>query len=285
MSINEESLQRPTRIILNFAHRCNMSCEWCYVPFQGDRPDPAICKRIVERSSEIGFKILTFGGGDPMQYWFLPQLIAYAKKCGLFVHVDTNGIGLECKNATVSLLNEGIDLLGLPLDGPRAEIHDQMRSTTSHFKLVLDRLIWLTPFMHKVKINTFVSQHNINEILEIAPIIARFRPSRWSLYQYWPLSHGKRAMARHVISTEQFLTVMKRLPTVPDGVRVEVNPLPIRRLTYPFVSHDGTIYIHNETDESSYKTLGSIFDQAVITELFAQCGPEREVAQSRYHPQ
>jgi MoaA/NifB/PqqE/SkfB family radical SAM enzyme len=259
-----------------------MSCEWCYVPFAGDRPDPAVCKRIIERSAEIGFEVFTFGGGDPMLYEFLPELIASAKKRGLFVHVDTNGIGLQCTQATVSLLNQGIDLLGLPLDGPRAEIHDRMRSTQSHFELALDRLTWLRPFMCKVKINTFVSKFNVNAIPEMVPLIARLGPSRWSLYQYWPLSHGKTAMTRHVILDEQFSTIMGRLPTVIDRVRVEVNPLPVRRLTYPFVSHDGMIYIHDEMDESSYKMLGPIFDDAVIAELFAKCGMEREEAKSRY---
>jgi len=259
-----------------------MSCEWCYVPFAGDRPDPAFCKHIIERSAEVGFEVFTFGGGDPMLYEFLPELITSAKQFGLFVHVDTNAIGLQCTQATVSLLTEGIDLLGLPLDGPRAEIHDRMRSTQSHFEMVVERLTWLRPFMSKVKINTFVSKCNASAIPEMVPLIARLRPSRWSLYQYWPLSHGKRVMTRHVISDEHFLTTMGKLPALIDRVRVEVNPLPVRRLTYPLVSHDGMIYIHDETDESSYRTLGSIFDDTVITELFAKCGREREEAKSRY---
>jgi MoaA/NifB/PqqE/SkfB family radical SAM enzyme len=271
-----------TRIVLNFAHRCNMSCEWCYVPFAGERPDLAVCKRIIERSAAIGFKVFTFGGGDPMLYEFLPELIASAKNCGLFVHVDTNGIGLQHTDATVSLLTQGIDLLGLPLDGPTADVHNRMRSTESHFDVALDRLSWLRPFMAKVKINTFVSKCNVDTIPEMLPLIARFGPSRWSLYQYWPLSHGKTAMTRHVITDEQFSTMIGKLPPVIDGVRIEVNPLSVRRLTYPFVSHDGTIYIHDETDDSSYKMLGPIFDDVVITELFAKCGTEREEAKSRY---
>ena len=259
-----------------------MSCEWCYVPFAGERPDPAVCKRIIERSAAIGFEVFTFGGGDPFLYQFLPELIALAKNRGLFVHVDTNGIGLQCTQATISLLTEGIDLLGLPLDGPRADIHDRMRSSESHFGLALDRLSWLRPFMAKIKINTFVSKGNIYTIPEMVPLIARLGPSRWSLYQYWPLSHGKTAMTRHLISDEQFSSMTEKLPAIIDGVRVEVNSLSVRRLTYPFVSHDGTIYIHDETDYSSYRILGPIFDDEVITELFARCGTEREESKSRY---
>jgi MoaA/NifB/PqqE/SkfB family radical SAM enzyme len=259
-----------------------MSCEWCYVPFVGERPDPVVCERIIERSAEIGFEVFTFGGGDPLLYGFLPDLLALARRCGLFVQVDTNGIGLECTDATVSLLTNDIDLLGLPLDGPRSDIHDRMRSATSHFELVIDRLTWLRPFMSKVKINTFVSKRNANTIREMVPLIARLGPSRWSLYQYWPLSQGKAAIARHVISDEQFSITTGKLPAIIDGVRVEVNPIPARRLTYPFVSHDGTVYIHDQKDESSYEILGSIFEEAVITELLAKCGTEREEAQSRY---
>jgi MoaA/NifB/PqqE/SkfB family radical SAM enzyme len=180
------------------------------------------------------------------------------------------------------LLTEGIDLLGLPLDGPRADIHNRMRSTESHFGVALDRLLWLRPFMAKIKINTFVSKFNVDTIPEMVPLIARLGPSRWSLYQYWPLSHGKTAITRHSISDEQFSTMIEKLPATIDGVLIEVNPLSVRRLTYPFVSHDGTIYIHDETDDSSYRMLGPIFDDNVITELFARCGVEREESKSRY---
>jgi hypothetical protein len=89
-------------------------------------------------------------------------------------------------------------------------------------------------------------------------------------------------MLRHVISGEQFSTMIGKLSAIIDGVQVEANPLSVRRRTYPFVSHDGTIYIHDETDHSSYKILGPIFDDEVIKELFAKCGAEREEAKSRY---
>ena len=259
-----------------------MDCEWCYVPFMGEGPDPDICNRIIERSAQLGFKIITLAGGDPMLYSFLPELIESAKKCGLFVHVDTNGIGLQCTDKTASLMGERIDLLGLPLDGPRAEIHNQMRSARSHFELVLDRLIWLAPFAHKIKINTFVSSRNANTILEMTPLIESCNPSRWSLYQYWPLSLGRIAAGEHSISNERFLEIVERLPALVGRAQVEINSLPLRRLTYPFVSHEGTIYAHNQNDQSAYESLGPIFDDAVMAELFARCGAERENAASRY---
>lgn len=273
---------RPSRIVLNFAHRCNMSCKWCYIPFGGTKPNPDLCKRVVERIAEIGFRVITLGGGDPMMYAFLPEVIECANRCGLFVHVETNGIGFQCTDGTASLLEGRIGLLGLPLDGPRAEIHNRMRSANSHFELVVNRLAWLAPFMDKVKINTLVSAENVDSIADMVPLIRQYAPSRWSLYQYWPLSLGKSASFEHRISNEQFSLVTTELPTLLGRTRVEVNPLPLRRLTYPFVSHAGIVYLHHPTDTSSYQSLGSIFDDDVVAELFSRCGAERENAVSRY---
>ncbi len=160
-----------------------------------------------------------------------------------------------------------------------------MRLATSHFDLVLDRLAWLKPFMHKVKINTFVSIKNAASINEMVPLIARLGPSCWSLYQYWPLSLGASAAADHLISTEQFSSVVGSLPASIDCVRVEVNPIPVRRLTYPFVSHEGNLYLHHPTDGSSYQSLGSIFSADSVARMFALCREERGNALPRYRAQ
>jgi MoaA/NifB/PqqE/SkfB family radical SAM enzyme len=250
----------------------------------GRPPDAVTCKRIVERSAQIGFKVITFGGGDPMLYSFLPDLIEAAKYCGLFVHVDTNAIGLQCTPETAKLLVSGIDLLGLPLDGPRPEIHNQIRSASSHFELVLGRLKWLAPFRHKTKINTLVSKFNARSISEMVSLIKDLSPARWSLYQYWPLSFGKNVANKHLISAQEFSHCMDALPALIDEVRVEANPIPLRRLTYPFVAQDGTVYLHHISDPSAYEFLGPIFNDEVVAEMFRRCGPERENALSRYAP-
>jgi MoaA/NifB/PqqE/SkfB family radical SAM enzyme len=281
--MNEQNeLRGPTRIVFNFAYRCNMDCQWCYVPFEGRAPELELCRRIITRIAELGFKVLTLGGGDPMMYPFLFELVASAKKSGLFVHVDTNGISLQCTDAVAEFISTGIDLLGLPLDGPRPEIHNQMRSTRSHFELIVNRLSWLSPYIHKVKINTFVSKCNVEEIPEMVPLINRFAPSRWSLYQYWPLSLGQRATTQHLISDAQFAEMTERLEAIADHIRVEINALPSRKLTYPFVSHEGLVYVHDDVDQSKYKSLGQIFDDRVMSSIFASCGSERENAESRY---
>jgi hypothetical protein len=88
----------------------------------------------------------------------------------------------------------------------------------------------------------------------------------------------------HQLSEEAFITAAAsacRLPTL-DGVEVEVNPLMSRRLTYPFVDHEGGAYVHSERSRGEYDRVGSIFDDRVAEAMLGACGPERLAARSRY---
>jgi MoaA/NifB/PqqE/SkfB family radical SAM enzyme len=259
-----------------------MSCAWCYVPFGGPRPDPGYCWRIVERVAEIGFQVITFGGGDPMMYPFLPDIVSAAKSRGLFVHIDTNGIGLRCSAKSMRFLESQVDLIGLPLDGPDAATHNRMRSSPAHFDLLMAKLEWLSAIANKMKINTIVTAENGRAVIDMLTLVGQIAPARWSLYQYWPLSTGALVTVQHRISDGDFAEATRGLPQRIGTTCVEVNPLPVRRLTYPFVSQDGSVYVHSGSDLTAYDPLGSIFDDGTVASIMERCGPEREGATSRY---
>lgn len=284
MAHKETSPEHPTRIIFNFAHRCNMACKWCYIPFGSAAPDPEICRRIVARCAEIGMSVVTFGGGDPFLYPFIGDLIRVAKKSDLFVHVDTNGIGLRQNVDNARLLSTEIDLIGLPLDGPDAATHGAMRSSPQHFDLLMQRLKWLLPFRAKTKLNTIVTAVNVCTLGMISELVRTINPARWSIYQYWPLSHGIAADAEHHLDDAAFdsATAPIRARGAVGAVHVEVNPLLSRRLTYPFVGSDGALYVHAPAALQDYDVIGSIFEDAAVAELFRRCRSERAVALSRY---
>ena len=197
-------------------------------------------------------------------------------------HVDTNGIGLRCNDKTFRFLESDVDLIGFPLDGPNGATHNEMRSSTTYFDLLMSKLSWASPIANKTKINTIVTAVNADVVINMIELIRKIAPARWSLYQYWPLSIGSRAADQHAISDESFLLATKSLPKYIGPTYVELNSLSARRLTYPFVSHDGTVYSHDLSDLTAYEALGSIFDDATMLELMKRCGPERQNAISRY---
>jgi len=228
--------------------------------------------------------VITLGGGDPFQHRFLPDLVRLAKESGLIVHIDTNGIALRETSENYRLIESGVDLLGLPLDGSDEMLHGTMRSSPRHFRLVMEKLKWLDGLRAKIKLNTIVTAVNASRLGDLADLVGALQPARWSIYQYWPLSMGAAVWEKHALGDATFRAATGPLATFErlSSIHVEVNSQACRRLTYPFVSHTGELYVHSAVSPRDYEPLGSIFDDAVVAELKRRCGPERSNAQSRY---
>lgn len=274
-----------SRVVLNFSHRCALTCEWCYVPFETTRAQRTIVASIVDRVASLGFHTVTFGGGDPFQYSYLADLAQRAKAAGLNVHVDTHGKSLTQSQANQQLVIGAIDLLGLPLDGPNSDVHDGMRNAPGHFDIVMKRLRWLKTIGTRIKVNTIVSRRNVDSLTELVPLVLELAPWRWSVYQYMPLGPGAQVSAVHSLELTEFHSVIGRVKERlgANGVSIlEVADKDSRRSTYPIVHHDGSVFVHSNENAQVLQPVCSIFDSQARYEIDKACGPERRAAVTRY---
>lgn len=272
------------RAILNFEHRCNLPCNWCYVPFVRNKPDFSVTNRVLTRLVEHGISQITIGGGDPTMYREWHGLVETAKRGGLFVHLDTNGIGLRDRDSDKATLRSYVDLIGIPIDGPTALIHGLVRGQPKHFDIVIDRIRWLREIGIAIKINTIVTSMNFAMLKETAELIQSIAPSTWSVYEYWPLAAGGERREKWDEQEGSLAEAIAGLPQYVGKTRVEKNYRHTRRLTYPIVAHDGDVYIHSASDIDQLHSLGSIFDSDVLEKAFASCSEERVEARKRYLP-
>lgn len=243
-----------------------MTCDFCYIPFdKTEAVDPETLLRIVNRCHEIGVQIITFGGGDPLNLRSFGELARAARSLGLFVHVDTNGLGLT--HDFMRRWGTNIDLLGLPLDGATPNTHDTMRSFVGHFELMAkkraDLLAMPAEQRPMLKINTVVSKANVQEILQMRSIIEESHAKIWSLYQYWPLESNSSARQRHSLSNKDFADATSGLARI-EGTRIELNPYSTRAHTSCFTSTTGEAYAHNPNNGNEYMKIGSIFDSEFV---------------------
>ncbi|WP_081678637.1 radical SAM protein [Desulfocurvibacter africanus] len=275
---------RPSRAVLNFTHKCAMSCDWCYVPFGTPPPTLVMVNRIISRIAELGFNSITIGGGDPFQYPFISDALRHANSSGLFVHVDTNGRNLRQSATNLSLIEEAVDLIGLPLEGSKSQIHGQMRNSPNHFDLVCRRVKWLSKLRDRLKINTVVSALNANNMLELGELMKIIAPARWSLYQYWPLGPAIRAATKHSINDSEFAecTSILTATTKNSNFTLEINNRESRRESYPIIHHDGKIFVHRAFPFSEFTSLGNIFDSNALHLINSTCSGERPQTISRY---
>lgn len=274
----------PERVIFNFLERCNMSCPYCYCPFDGRASDITLWKRIVDRLAQWDVKSITFGGGDPFLYRRFSELLRYAREASSslnFVQVDTNGYGL--RRHDYSDVRQFVDLLGLPLDGADSGTHGTLRADARHFDLICRLIHDLSTENIQLKVNTFVCTRNVEQLTAIATLLEPYNVRIWSLYQAWSLGPGADYVRGLALPEHRFLTAARAAQRAYSKGEVEIGSINYRKRSYFFVSQTGRCYTIHREDSSKYVDLGNVFDNSVLDKWHEHCSPEimRERIQRR----
>lgn len=85
------SYEVPLSVHFLVTSRCNLDCERCFYRREpGEVPLPRALE-LVNEWAEAGVKSLAIGGGEPMLYRGIGELVTRAKAHGMYVGVTTNG--------------------------------------------------------------------------------------------------------------------------------------------------------------------------------------------------
>ena len=130
-----------TRVLqLHPTRRCNLRCLHCYSssgPKERDGLSVALLRTAIRQAAALGYRVLSVSGGEPLLYAGLRELLAEAKRCGLYTTVTTNGMLLD--SARLGGLRELVDFFAISIDGER-ETHNRLRQSRRAFDTTLDRL-------------------------------------------------------------------------------------------------------------------------------------------------
>lgn len=271
----------PECVHFSFLARCNMSCPFCYSPFDGKESGCELWKRIIDRILSWEPRAITFSGGDPLNYDAFRTLLKFLRRdrgFASFVQVDTNGLGV--KREDIDLLAHTVDLVGLPIDGDTASVHDSLRSYEGHFAVVLKLLDLLRIAHVPVKINTVVTAKNLKDLHRIADLLSRYSVAVWSMYEFWPIgpSSASRNFYAYEVSHPEFLNVCQDIATQCDFTDVEIGTVDSRKGSYFFTSHTGRVFTVERKSPERYFEVGSIFDPRVLSR-WAKQADTRQVAE------
>lgn len=187
--IKSNNVYHIDRIVFNFMDRCNMVCDFCYVPFdENGIGDLKLWLKIINKCKEWNPRRITFEGGDPFKIRKFPCLLKKLSLEDLFLQVDTNCLGL--REHHLSIIKSAVKLISVPLEGPKS-IHTKMRNNSYHFDLIIN---WINKFTKNkigIKVNTVVTKLNINYLDELAKTLRKYSIKAWSLYQFWPIGPAK----------------------------------------------------------------------------------------------
>jgi len=120
-------------IKLDFA--CNQKCLFCCTSDDKDRYNLGQTKKLIDRYvKEMGYKQVSFTGGEPTIINYLPDAIEYAKKAGANVKIQTNALILDDANYTKKLVNSGVDIALVSIHSYDPEINDKITKVKDSLK-------------------------------------------------------------------------------------------------------------------------------------------------------
>ena len=160
----------PITASMAITSRCNSNCMYC--SFRSGLSKNKIdielstIKRIIDELAEIGVRVLTFTGGEPLLRKDLPEACRYAKSKNMTIHITTNGL-LLTKEIASQLNDCGVSNLIMSLDSLDDSVYSVHRGVSNN--KVLDALSVLDYFSQLKEDNfcavTFVvSKKNFKEL-------------------------------------------------------------------------------------------------------------------------
>lgn len=126
-----------TTVQIALTYRCQCRCVHCGVILYRQKAKEELTAgdviKLIDEVKTLGAAAVYFFGGEPLLLPDLTDYICHAKKKRLRVSLDTNGYLLN--EAMVKRLKDaGTDIVGVSLDSPFGDIHDELRGLKGLFR-------------------------------------------------------------------------------------------------------------------------------------------------------
>jgi PqqA peptide cyclase len=126
---------RPFGLLLELTYRCPLRCPYCSNPTQfpptAGELTTAEWTRVLSEASDLGVLHALFSGGEPLLRADVVELVAVARKAGLYTNLITSAIGLT--RATAQGLKEaGLDSVQISFQADEAPLADAIAGVSAH---------------------------------------------------------------------------------------------------------------------------------------------------------
>jgi MoaA/NifB/PqqE/SkfB family radical SAM enzyme len=171
--VKARSLGRPHTLSHLVTSRCNARCATCLWRDATDTElDVGAALWLYEEASRMGIAHLVVWGGEPLLRQDLPELLAAARRGGLYTTLISNGWLLGDRWSEVG---DAVDALIISLDDVGAA-HDRLRALPGLFDR-LDRFVLSLPTgsrRPKLMVNMVLSRQNRGALSRVAAVARRW---------------------------------------------------------------------------------------------------------------
>ncbi len=258
----------PRLIAWELTRACPLACRHCRASAQAEAdsneltPDEA--RQVLEKLAAWAKPLLILTGGEPMLREDLWDLVPRARELGLPVALAPCGMLVD-EAAARRMVEAGIRMISLSLDGPTAEAHDAFRGVEGAFDGVMRAVDAARAAGLPFQVNTTVTRANAASLPQMLALARRLGAACFNPFLLVPTGRGK-ALAAQELSAEayeealRFLAEAEKQADVPirvtcaphyQRVRVEAGLEPVKPgsagclggKSFAFISHTGVVQI------------------------------------------
>lgn len=197
----------PVEVMLEVEPRCNFKCAFCFnrhsFARDGRRPTELQTldwKKIISNLARDGVKIVRFTGGEPLLRADIYDLMAWAKKKGLEVRLNTNGSLINKKNAgRIAALTDNI-LISVESCEPAEE--DRLNGFRGALKRKKEAaMILKAAGLPVIRIGTVIRKKTIKDFDKMARLIMMLPVDEWEFYRPVPGGPASGKLTRYEIES------------------------------------------------------------------------------------
>ena len=151
--------------------------------------------------------MVVFSGGEPLMRPDLPELLGFARECGIPFAIATNGALVDAA-MTKTLASYGPHRISVSLDGSRASTHDDFRGQKGSFDKAVNALKLFREAGISTQINCSVSTRNVAQRDEVVALAGELGVDALHFFLLVPVGCGAElpdAMRLGAENYEEFL--------------------------------------------------------------------------------
>lgn len=180
--------QRPMLVFWEVTRACLLACRHCRASAAPD-PLPGELtgdegRALIDQVAAFGrpYPILILTGGDCLLRPDVFEMVEYANGLGVPVAMSPSVTPKLTSEAIARMVDAGVKAVSLSLDGATAATHDTVRGIPGHFDQTVLAIRALVEAGLKVQINTTVMRANLDELADIAALMAETGVAIWEVF-------------------------------------------------------------------------------------------------------
>lgn len=202
-------LTGPISVVLMLTYRCNHRCRMCDFPERFDpeleEMDTTRVKQLLTEIAALSGGGISFYGGEPLLRKDLVELVAFARKLGLTVHITSNGFSMT-EELAESLIRAGTSIFTISLDGATPEVNDRQRGVVGAFNNAVAAIRYLKAAREKLKTDTrlvvasTLTPHNLSGLASLFELVRGLGVDNYTIFEAQSLAEMPNSFSEQEIN-------------------------------------------------------------------------------------